>query len=129
MNFSKNENYSTLMYEKLKWFNTHSSTLRINCGWFPGKSNFKFTNNLLARTMKNDKKFTKNRSIDETMKRWIDLFFENQFFLMVKQSKIGRKTKICFQVHFLRFSFDHFKSHRKWEGENLKSWHDVMRKI
>jgi hypothetical protein len=51
--------------------------------------------------------------------------YSSKLSKMIKQFKIGRKTKIfvifsCFQVH-LRFFFEHLKSHKKGGGENFKN--------
>jgi hypothetical protein len=91
MNFSKIENHSTLLYEKFKQFNTgpfqelivadslKSPTFNFYRTFFGllGCYNKKigFLNldyqPFLARTMKIDEKFTKNRLIDETINRLI----------------------------------------------------------
>jgi hypothetical protein len=59
------------------------------------------------------------------MKQLIDLFFEkknSKHSKILKHFKIGWKTKIlvifsCDDVHFLRFFFEHLKSHKKRRGE------------
>jgi hypothetical protein len=50
---------------------------------------------------------------------------------MVKQSKIDWETKIlvffsCFHVHFLRFFFEDFKSHKKEGGKTSKTEYAVF---
>jgi hypothetical protein len=70
----------------------------------------------LARTMKIDEKFTKNRLIDETIER-----------LLLKWKKTKKSVeKQRFESSFLvimciRFFFEHLKSHRKRRGEIFKN--------
>jgi hypothetical protein len=56
----------------------------------------------------------------------LDFFVRNVYSLRLwRWSKIGLKTKVlvffsCFQVHFLRFFFEHFKSNKKRRGSKFQ---------